>query len=1337
MKNKTNKQESQKSRRTFLQSMGVSIAGFSMLPSFLFVSGRNFSTGMNAPALNLGLDADLQADSILPEGISAQWEFSKAFHETTATRERICINGLWKWQPGTPQSNMLPVANWGYFKVPGYWPGTTNYMQKDSQRMFTNPAWSKQSMGNLGVAWYQREISIPKYWMNRRIILSVDYLNSSAVALIDGAKVGEMLFPSGELDLTSICLPGKKYILSMKVTALPLSDVVAVFSDSNAPRQGKGEVERRGLCGDVFLSSTPLKARINDVKVVTSIRKGEITFNTMLDDLNQGKRYSLMAVITYNGRQLAEFKKVFTANDITDGLLSVTERWMPDQLWDIHTPQNMLEVTVSLLEGDKILLDAAVPFRFGFREFWIEGRDFYLNGTRIFLSAVPFDNAQLGASLANYEAAKESMRRLMSFGINFVYTHNYGCEPGTHLSFEEILRAADDTGMLVSLSQPHFGQYDWTGVDADQKNGYAHHAKFYTQVVHNHPSVVFYSMNHNACGYTDDMNPDQIDGLSRPESSWSANNAIIALRTEAIVAALDSSRIIYHHSSGNLSSMHTSNFYPNWVPIQEMSDWFEHWATVGVKPAFLCEYGAPFAWDWSLYRGWYKGKREFGSAPAPWEFCLAEWNAQFLGDKAYKISEFEKVNLRWEAKQFKAGKVWARWDYPYTFDSTTLEERNPVLTMHLVDQWRAFRTWGLSANSPWDYNSYWKLRNGADKAPKNLLVDWEKLQRPGLSPDFNERATRMDLDTSFEFSDWIATAGNALINNNRPLLAYIGGKPAAFTSKDHNFLPGTKLEKLLIIINNTRQEVTCQCNWSLNLPEVISSSKTVVIATGQQERIPIIFDLPGLLSPGNYILSSNVKFSNGETQKDTFDLQVLPSFHLVSYTQKTAVFDPKGETRKLLDDMGLHYQTVDAGAEMNDYDILIIGKEALTIDCKGMDAGNVRNGLKVIVFEQTSEVLEKRFGFRVQEYGLRKVYQRMSDHPILEGLNEQNLHDWQGSATILSPKLKYEMNDNIYNGSPTVKWCDIPVTRIWRCGNRGNVASVLIEKPACGDFLPIADGGFSLQYSPLMEYHEGKGMVIFCQMDVTGRTEKDPAAERLTGNILSYVSAWKPQIKRHAVYAGDAAGKSHLEKTGITVIPYEHKKLSPDQVLIVGPGGKQQLTSNYKAIGKWISAGGRMLAIGLEQDDVDALLPFKVDMKNEEHISAYFETMSVGSPFAGIGPSDVHNRAPKEISLVSAGATIIGNGVLASAENSNVVFCQLVPWQNDYSGEQHNIKQTFRRSSYLLSRLMGNIGIESSTALLGRFNQPVVAGNSEKRWLDGLYLDQPEEWDDPYRFFRW
>ena len=117
-------------------------------------------------------------------------------------------------------------------------------------------------------------------------------------------------------------------------------------------------------------------------------------------------------------------------------------------------------------------------------------------------------------------------------------------------------------------------------------------------------------------------------------------------------------------------------------------------------------------------------------------------------------------------------------------------------------------------------------------------------------------------------------------------------------------------------------------------------------------------------------------------------------------------------------------------------------------------------------------------------------------------------------------------------GGPAVKWCDIEVPRVWRCGNRGNVASVLIEKPARGDFLPILDGGYSLQYSPLMEYREGKGLVLFCQIDVTGRTEQDPAAETLVRNILEYVAAWKPPPRRQALYVGDPAGRRHLEFAG-------------------------------------------------------------------------------------------------------------------------------------------------------------------------------------------------------------
>jgi hypothetical protein len=35
----------------------------------------------------------------LPSGVRAAWNLEKAYRETTPTRERICINGLWRWQP--------------------------------------------------------------------------------------------------------------------------------------------------------------------------------------------------------------------------------------------------------------------------------------------------------------------------------------------------------------------------------------------------------------------------------------------------------------------------------------------------------------------------------------------------------------------------------------------------------------------------------------------------------------------------------------------------------------------------------------------------------------------------------------------------------------------------------------------------------------------------------------------------------------------------------------------------------------------------------------------------------------------------------------------------------------------------------------------------------------------------------------------------------------------------------------------------------------------------------------------------------------------------------------
>src|SRR5262249_34926829 len=188
--------------------------------------------------------------------------------------------------------------------------------------------------------------------------------------------------------------------------------------------------------------------------------------------------------------------------------------------------------------------------------------------------------------------------------------------------------------------------------------------------------------------------------------------------------------------------------------------------------------------------------------------------------------------------------LWHRWDSPHPVGSSDLDERQAVLAAYLTDNWRAHRTWGLSANSPWEYAAFWKRRDGVHRGCQALEVDWEHLQRPGFSADYAHRR-EWQMARDLERSDWVPTASaQALIRNNRPLLASIGGQPRSFTSKDHNFLPGQTVEKQLIVINNSRQTVACRCEWALGLPRPVTGNKKFPLPPGPPGRIPPRFQLP-------------------------------------------------------------------------------------------------------------------------------------------------------------------------------------------------------------------------------------------------------------------------------------------------------------------------------------------------------------------------------------------------------------------------------------------------------------------------------------------------------------
>lgn len=1269
----------------------------------------------------------------LPAGVAAIWDPAAAHREATPTRERVCLNGLWRWQPAEPGERPPPTGQWGFFKVPGSWPGIGSYIQKDSQVVFSHAAWRSRPLPELEVAWYEREIAVPATWAGRGLRLSADYVNSLAVVWIDGRRVGELRYPGGELDVGAHCRPGNTHRLSLQVSAMPLRAVLVSYSDSNQARAIKGRVERRGLCGDLFLVGQPAGARLADVKVDPSWRRGETRVEVGLEGLEPARRYRVEVRVARAGAELHRWRSpVFVGREVLRGRLAFVERWRPELAWDLHTPNHLHDLVCTLVAEDGAALDEALPVRFGFREFWTEGRDFVLNGTRLQLFATTLDNAQVSTVWASYEGARETFRRLRRIGFNFVYTHNYGCEPGAHLSFAEVLRAADDVGILVAFSQPHFSHYEWGGSGVPA--GYAEHAERYVRRAQNHPSVVAYALSHNAAGYIGDMDPDRVLGQGDLREPWSRHNASLALRAEAVVRQLDESRVLYHHAAGNLGALHTVNFYANFAPPQELSDWFAGWAARGVKPLFLCEYAAPFSWDWTLYRGFYQGRRDFGSARVPWHFALAEWNAQFLGDAAFPISGRERDNLRWEAARLKAGQVWHRWDYPTPVNARELRERDPILAQYHRENWPAFRLHGVSAVTPWEWGLYWRIRPQAERQHRPLPVAWDRLQRPGYSPDYaGDRFERPDL--AYTWEDWEPTeAGQAFLRGLRPVLACLAGKLGAPTSRDQVFTAGEAVEKQAVVFNNGRTPVRAELAWSAELPGSVAGASTVEVPPGGQVRVPVRLALPADLPLGRRTLTLRARLPGGETQEDALSFEVLaaaPAPPTTTPAARIGLLDPKGHTAALLRRIGVPFRTLTPRASLEEIDVLVIGREAIGLVGETPDFTRVRRGLKVLCFEQSAEVLEGRFGFRVATPGLRQVFPRVAGHAALAGLAAEHLVSWRGEATLLPPRLDPVLKAGV---GPTVTWAGLTTTRGWRAGNRGNVASVVIEKPARGDFLPVVDGGFGLQYAALLEYREGNGLVVFCQLDVSGRTEAEPAAERFAAQLVAHVTAWRPAPRRAVAYAGSDEGRRHLEAAGFNVSSYRGGSLPGDRLLVLGPGAGSALRGGAADLGRFLQAGGRIAGLGLGPADALVLPVPGLKLENGELLAPALAPFPAGSPFAGIGPADLHDRDPRLAPLVVSGAGF-ARGVIASAASERVALLQLVPW-----GDARRLQQfraNFRRHAYATSRLLANLGAEARTPLLEHLARPVASPAVDKRWLRGLYLDVPEEWDDPYRFFRW
>lgn len=1195
-----------------------------------------------------------------------------AWRCASVTRTRISLNGLWN---AGPSKDRIDYCG----KIPGVWKLGSDVFNTRGQD------WRLPSGKNVDLKvkdpteiWYERTFSMPKEIQGKRVLVTFTMVNSAAEVYVDDELAGRVDFPSGEVDVTDRVIPGESHKLTLHVTAYPRN---ATTSDYMAPDRkftGKSTVRLRGITGDLYLDIVPKGVRILRAKCRPDVVRKSIAFSAEFE----GKVPSdarLVATVDgcgENGRRFTGDPKGFAVV------------WPEVRTWDLHTPTNVYSCRLSLVDASGKTLDETVPFKLGYRDFRCDGRDFKMNGSTVHLRVLHNTSINAGAHLCCKESAAEFCRRLKVDGYNAIILGNYGFAAGSVAYTDGLLEACDEAGVLVAWSLPHARDYSERMEDVKVQHEYREAVRRLIDLSCHHPCVVLYALNHNYAGYCGDMNPARMDGkyaLSDACTDSCMTRRRRAAICEKLVREVDDSLPIYHHESGNMGDLHTSNIYLNWAPVQERSDWLEHWEREGVKPIFFVEWGNPHTPTWSSYRG-----PEFIWRSRGYQSCWAEeYAATLLGPAAYEASEMTAKALAAEDAQWKQNSEFSfgtfigllrEWDSSYY----------AVLTRYVDDNLRSLRAAGLSAMLLWDQETFWrrKLEWVSQENPKAL----ENLKHPGIVPDFRASQGQYWIDHDVRSGVFERTPLGAAINRwNHEDLMFIGGAPAR-TDKLHNVRPGGAVEKCLVIVNDRRTPVSVSYRWRLldaGGRNSASQDGNAEVVPGGRVEVPMTMSMP---SEGGWAtLIAEVTYPEGKKIEDRFKFNLVPESKIDGAAFE--LIDGKGDTAKTLGRLGIA-----AGGAA---DAVVVGRGALTRELfEGRLVPLARSGGRVLVFEQDKKTLES-IGFRVQEYGLRTVFPRAWD-PIISVFAPELLQNWAGCSTLLTVYREDLAQDEV--AYPSTTWAGFVNTRVWRAGNRAAVATVLPEKPSCGNWISYYDGGFALQYAPLLEWRLGAGSITFCQLDVTERTMADPIADDLVRRLVSRLSR---KVERGIVPT--ALGNRAFVELQRYGVPCERPR---SQTFVVSSGAVKP--SDFDAR---VANGATALLLGLTADELKSWCAEPILVGPRTGI-AYERMSRAGNELAGVSVADWawHGLMDFDALQDKSDDATAAYRVIRHGKGRYIIW-QMPPWKIDY-GERPQLRVSFRGASRMLERLFGNLGIRSELTSV-------------------RYADDPVAEDDPYRFYRW
>jgi beta-galactosidase len=1027
----------------------------------------------------------------------------------------------------------------------------------------------------------------------------------------------------------------------------------------------KATLATRGITGDVILHRRPQGMHISDVFVKTSVRRSSIEPEIEVSGIVAVPSLQIInRVFDEKGKVVKTFSQKATLSSTAAlQVFNTDSYWQNPKFWDLDQPQ-MYQLHTLIISNGK-LIDEYVQ-EFGFREFWIEGKNFYLNGTRINLRPTldpPGDG--MGELIA------ASIDGIRNAGFNFaeLWPTNFD-QRGEIRDWREVMAAADKKGFLLSGVALPFSFYivDHTFAHTWEKPGvketWEQRMVYELRKQRNHPSVIMWGSSANFFGHAQDQNPLHIgqSGWIKNDDFWQ-RNATAAQDAIQTIKKHDPTRPVFTHHGAYVGDVHTLNFYLSLTPLQEREEWLSHYSRFGKMPFMAIEFGTP------LHCTFLRGRNGFGNNIRT-EPLVTEFVAMYGGSAAYKQETDEYRSLI--RKNFLGGQQYQPWSNPVEM------ERLPAFQQlqHLFSKntWRSYRTWGISGGMvPWHRGHGW-VPDTTVKGTAQMPAF--KGGRKGFYfPEVDKKKLKY-----LQPGGWVTMpAGQAIMENNNDVLAYIAGGEHNFAAKDHHFQEGSRVSKQLLFFNDTRVPQTCQWEARAQLGGKVleRQSGTMLLPVGEKGSKSFWFQLPAgqkqWKQDGNILLTATI---NGKTLRDTFSFRSFRK-STEATNKEVVVFDPEGKTSFMLQSLGF---TVRPWQGDTTVPFVVMGRNAMLQQYQhpaSLEA-YVRKGGKLLLMNQHPDSVAHKKGFRTSQFISRNVFLVDSLHPLVAGLDDSDFRNWNGESRLTEAYPDY-VNAPVKKGSSEIPYYG------WHWGNQGGVATGALEKPHRSGWRPLLQCEFDMAYSPLMELPYGKGQVVWSNLDLEDHFAQDVVAATMAGRLIRYMDTLRPLPRTtEIILLGTPKDAALLDDLGL-VYRKNDKITEKTGLLLVGDIDALQ----QEAVTAFARKGGNVLVLPRTAPGqfLGAQFETNTAFNGGYHIPRWTEA-------AGLSVSDTRYRTGCSSIVVKGGVDETGaNGLLGKKSVGKALSCLHNFDPNRFHADSVTyFRYTRWRQTRALAQVLSNLG---------------------------------------------